>query len=186
MGVTPHASVQAFFHEVVSEAIERRAVRASEDAEYYLVMLLGEFLRQPISDEPLSLKLATTEPAERVKALKEVGDTSLYLSGFFSESLRRKVVRADFYMSLGRAAYHELADRLAASRGARAVYHELSDGFPGFVEVLAEVSHQVSFDVGDVGKLYEKWLDTKAEWIERRLRAFGMMIPGANDTDRSH
>jgi hypothetical protein len=179
MGVTPHASVEGFFHEVLTDALDRHSVDASEDAECYLVSLLGEFTRQRITDEPLSIKLvATSEPAERVRALKEVGDTSLYVTGFFAESLERKLVKADYYIRLGEAAYGELAGRLAASRGARAVYRELAAKFPSFVEVLAEVASQVNFVGSDVGKLYQKWLATRAEWVERRLRALGMMVPG--------
>lgn len=181
MGVTPHSSVAGFFHEVVTEALERRSLQVSPSAEHYLVTLLGDFAHQGISDEPLSLKLAAaSEPAERVRALKEVGDTSLYVTGFFSNSLSRKLVDADYYINLGGAAYRELAHRLHASRGARAVYEELAAKFPSFVEVLGEISRQVNFAGTDVGKLYEQWLETRSEWIERRLRALGMLSLGTD------
>ena len=54
------------------------------------------------------------DPGERVKTLKEVGDISLYVTGFFAESLSRKLVDADYYIGLGRGAYAELAGRLDA------------------------------------------------------------------------
>jgi hypothetical protein len=181
MGVTPHASVAGFFHEVVTEALGRTSLRVSPSAEHYLVTLLGEFAHQRISDEPLSLKLAAaSEPGERVRALKEVGDTSLYVTGFFAESLSRKLVDADYYISLGGAAYAELANRLHASRGARAVYEELAAKFPSFVEVLGEISRQVNFVGSDVVKLYERWLETRSDWIEHRLRSLGMLTLGTD------
>jgi len=187
MGVTPHASVSEFFHEVVCGALERRTMQVSEQAEWYLVNLLGEFAQQRITDEPLSLKLAAAagDPGERVKALKEVGDTSLYVTGFFANSLERKLVRADYYMNLGSATYGELAQRLAASRGARAVYEELAANFPSFVDVLGDISREVSFVGSDVVQLYDKWIETRSEWVERRLRSLGMLVPSADANGKS-
>jgi hypothetical protein len=181
MGLTTHASVSGFFHEVVTEALQRKSLEVSPSAECYLVNLLGDYAHQVISDEPLSLKLAAASaPADRVRALKEVGDTSLYVTGFFSESLSRKLVDADYYINLGGAAYRELAHRFNASHGARAVYEELAANFPSFVEVLGEISRQVNFVGTDVVKLYEKWLETRSEWIEHRLRSLGMLSLGSD------
>ena len=82
--------------------------------------------------------VSASGPGERVKALKEVGDTALYVVGFFAESLERSLVQADYYMGLGSAAYGELASRLGGS-SVREVYEELASGFPAFVDVLGEV-----------------------------------------------
>ena len=149
MDVTTHASVDEFFHEVVTDAVHTVRLEASEPAEWYLVNLLGDFTKGRISDEPLAIKLAAPdiEPAERVKQLKEVGDTSLYVSGFFTESLERKLVGADYYMGLGSRAYAELAGRLGGAL--TAVYRELASKFPGFVDVLSEVRRRCDFQLHD-------------------------------------
>jgi hypothetical protein len=145
MDVTPHASMAEFFQGMLTEAMQRQAVEASGPTEMYLVSLLGEFAHTTITDEPLSLKLAgTSEPGERVRTLKEVGDTTLYVTGFFAESLRRGIVAADYYIGLGEAAYRELAARLIGS-GAQGVFHELAVKFPRFVDVLGEVSRSLHF-----------------------------------------
>jgi len=176
MDVTPHASVSEFFHEVLSAALANQAVDASEPTESYLVGLLGEFTHARITDESLALKLAgAAEPGERVRALKEVGDTTLYMAGFFADSLRRGIVATDYYIGMGEAAYRELAHRLTGS-SVRAVYEELSAKFPRFVDVLAEVSRTFQFAGADVVKLYEQWLATRDEWIERRLRGLGVLV----------
>jgi hypothetical protein len=181
MGLTTHASVAGFFHEVVTEALQRKSLEVSPSAECYLVTLLGNYAHQAITDEPLSLKLAQAcDPGARVRVLKEVGDTSLYVTGFFAESLNRKLVDADYYINLGGAAYRELAHRLNVSKGARAVYEELAAKFPSFVEVLGEISLQVNFVGSDVVKLYEKWLETRSEWVEHRLRTLGMLTLGSD------
>lgn len=153
MGVSPHASVELFFRECVIEALDRRDVEATEHTEFYLVGLLGEFARGRISDEPLSVKLAKTRdsaPGERIRALKEVGDTSLYLTGFFVESFERKLVHPDYYIGIGETAYGQLADSLPGPAAIHEVYQELSAKFSRFVEVLQEVRNSVHFDSPDV------------------------------------
>jgi hypothetical protein len=177
MDVTPHTSVDAFFHEVVTGALEAVQLDVTEPAEWYLVALLGDFTRARISDEPLAIKLVGSqeaEPAERVRQLKEVGDTSLYVSGFFTESLGRRLVDADYYIGLGTRAYAELAGRLGGSL--TAVYQELADKFPRFVDVLTEVRRRCDFLGADVMRLYDAWLRTRDAWIERKLRAFGVLV----------
>lgn len=181
MGVTPHVSVDAFFYELVVEALSQKKIEASQSTEHYLVGLLGEFATAPITDRPLALVLAQAEdPSQRVRALKEVGDTSLYVSGFFSESLRRKIVSPDYYRSLGEAAYRELAQRLRASSAAE-IYEELAGKFPRFVDVLATVREQIDLWGADVTRLYEAWLSSRSEWVEARLRSLGVLVRGPDD-----
>lgn len=177
MSLTTHTSVDAFFQEVLSGALDRQGVDASEPTEFYLVGLLGEYARARLPDHALSLRLVETQSnaGERVRALKEVGDTTLYVAGFFADSLERKLVGVDYYMDLGQAAYHELARRLATSSVAE-VYAELSGKFPRFVEVLMEVRREVAFGSQDVVHLYEEWLRTRSDWVEKRLRALGVVV----------
>jgi hypothetical protein len=176
--VKPAASVDAFFFEVLNDALASVHLDATEPAGWYLVGLLGDFTRARLPDEPLAVKLAqaqAADPGERVRTLKEIGDTSLYVAGFFAESLSRKLVDADYYIGLGRGAYAELAGRLG-SHTITEVYRELSENFPGFVEVLAEVRRRVDFAGADVVKLYEQWLRTRDAWIEKKLRALGVLV----------
>jgi hypothetical protein len=185
MSVTTHSSVEGFFHEVLTEALDREGVEASEPTEFYLVGLLGEYARARIPDEPLSLRLVGTSGAnagERVRALKEVGDTSLYVTGFFADSFQRKLIGASYYVDLGQAAYRELAHRLATST-VRDVYEELAGKFPRFVDVLAEVRRYTTTLGQDVVQLYEEWLRTRSEWVESRLRTLGVLVQGSSSGD---
>jgi hypothetical protein len=177
MDVLPHASVDGFFYEVLTEALQEARVAATPPAGWYLVSLMGDFTRARLPDEPLGVKLAharVAEPGDRVKGLKEVGDTSLYVAGFFTESLARKMVDADYYIGLGRGAYRELAGQLGGSL--TEVYRELAANFPAFVEVLAAVRRKVDFAGCDVVKLYQQWLTSRDAWIEKKLRALGVMV----------
>jgi hypothetical protein len=184
MSVRPALSVAEFFHEVLTAALRSQAVPASEMAEFYLVNLLSEFTHGEIDPEPLGPKLAlalTEPPPERARDLREVGDTALYVCGFFGESLERRLVAVDYYISMGGSAYAALAGLVRMSRtGDRwgGVYGELSDKFPRFVDVLAEVSEKSALGSNrGVLRLYERWARTQSEWLERKLRATGIIPP---------
>ncbi|MSP16763.1 MAG: hypothetical protein EXR73_09175 [Myxococcales bacterium] len=177
-----HRSVSGYFHEVLTEALTAQKVEAGEPTEFYLVNLLTEFTATPqLMDEPLSLRLAettTASPAERRRGLKEIGDTSLYVSGFFADSLARRMVGVEYYMSIGERAYSQLAHVAGGDHGE--VYDELADKFTRFVDVLAEIRGRTNI-AGSTNllRLYEAWLETGSDWMERRLRAAGMIDPAA-------
>jgi hypothetical protein len=188
MDLTLAASVDEFFHEVVSDALEAVDLDASEPASWYLVGLLGEFTKTRLTDEPLGMKLAQPgeDPSERVRNLKQVGDTSLYVAGFFAESLTRSLVDVDYYVGIGQSAYSQLARSLGVPRAQRSiteVYEELAAKFPLFVDVLGAVRKRVAFlqlgQAPDVGRLYEIWLRTRDEWVEQKLKEAGLLVdPG--------
>ena len=183
MGIIGHLSVEGFFHEILGEALGKSGMNVSIGAEYYLVGLLGEFAKGRISDEPMALRLSKTEDAgERVQALKEIGDTSLYVSGFFAESISRQLVDVDYYIGMGGAAYRELSHRMGSSHVAE-VYAELAGQFPAFVDVLARIRNQVSFAGDDVVSLYQEWMRTRSDWIEEKLSAMGVLVTPAPDDD---
>jgi hypothetical protein len=185
MDVTLATSVDEFFHEVVTDALSAVDLDASEPAGWYLVGLLGEFTTARLTDEPLGMKLAAASesPGQRVRTLKEVGDTSLYVAGFFAESLTRSLIDVDYYVGLGQTAYAQLARSLGARKSIGEVYEELAAKFPQFVDVLAAVRKRVTIAelnaTSDIGRLYEIWLRTRDEWVEKKLKQAGLLVdPG--------
>ena len=188
MDVTLAASVDEFFHEVVTDALTTVDLEASEPASWYLVGLLGDFTRARLTDEPLGIKLAQPgeDPADRMRNLKQVGDTSLYVAGFFAESLTRSLVDVEYYVGLGQNAYAQLARSLHPNGGGRSlseVYEELAAKFPKFVDVLAAVRKRISLAemnaTTDISRLYEIWLRTRDEWVEKKLKEAGLLVdPG--------
>jgi hypothetical protein len=185
MELKVNASITEFFQDRVSEAIRNQRVDTTPPTECYLVGLLADFTKAPPDDEPLALKLAAAvnSPDERVRQLKEVGDKSLYVSGFFADSLQRKLVDVDYYIQVGGAAYSELARFFRGNPNSIVfgeVYDELGHKFPRFVDVFAEVAEETMTGNVDLLRLYERWLRTGSEWMERRLRAQGV-IPRKRD-----
>lgn len=178
------ADLNAYFRHHVDKALKEEHLEPNPPTEEYLVRLLAAYAAQPIEDRPLALRLfeaLAAPPRERRAQLREIGDTSLYLSGFWADSLAGKAVDVDYYIEMGGSAYGELA---RATRDADAlpiatVFSELATHFARFVEVLMIISHRTCRNRGnrDVVRLYERWLRTKSRWAARSLAEVGVMPP---------
>ncbi|MBI4476011.1 MAG: hypothetical protein HY654_02495 [Acidobacteria bacterium] len=155
-----------YFRELVEGAVERQRVESEELTRFYVVNLLAGFVQldegKPFDSEPLSLQLGRalqSGGATQRAGLRQVGDASLFISGFFSESLNRRLVDLDYYISLGGYAYEELS-RQESQRVSR-IFAELAEKFTAFVDVLSEVSERSGISSNnDLLRLYEKWIRT--------------------------
>lgn len=182
MGVLAHSSVEGFFHDVLSDAIEEQGLTASVATEGYLVNLLSEFAHNQVPDDPLTVKYAMAGEGEASRAvvLKEVGDTSLYVSGFFKESLKRRAVASEHYVDLGGAAYAQLADLFGSRSILGEVYDELAAGFARFVSVLGLVRSQLHIE-DNLEEVYKRWAVSPTPALEQQLRKFGVIVNDNND-----
>jgi hypothetical protein len=156
-----------YFKELVESAMEHQQLATSEMTSFYVVNLLAGFVHldgSPASDEPLGIRLAKALQAggsQQRDGLRRVGDTSLFISGFFSDSLTRSLVDVDYYVTLGECAYSSLARQ--SDETFSVVFDELAGKFIGFVDVLGEVSERTALTSNtDILRLYEKWLRTKS------------------------
>jgi len=136
---------------------------------FYLVNLLAGFVHfdrcaAGAPDEPLGVRLARALQAggsRQRDGLREVGDLSLFISGFFADSLTRSLVDVDYYIQLGECAYGSLARRGDPALGD--VFDELAGKFSKCVDVLSEVSERSALTSNsDVLRLYEKWMRTRS------------------------
>jgi hypothetical protein len=157
-------SALEYFKELVDEALVHQRIAAQELTTFYVVQLLAGFLQRPAneSDEPLAFQLARALESGGVQqrtSLKQIGDVSLFISGFFSDSLRRKLVDVDYYVNIGGVAYGTLSRRETDTLSP--VFAELAENFVSFVDVLSEVSERSSCaSNSDLLRLYERWLKT--------------------------
>jgi hypothetical protein len=176
-----------YFRELVESAMQHQHVDAREMTSFYVVNLLTGFIhldRSPGSgdDQPLGITLARALQAAGVAqrdGLRQVGDRSLFISGFFSDSLNRSLVDIDYYIQLGERAYGSLA-RQAASDALGDIFDELADKFADFVDVLSEVSERTSLTSNsDLLRLYEKWVRTGSKRRGDLLAARGLVPNGS-------
>jgi hypothetical protein len=172
-----------FFKHQIESALARQGLHASGLTSYYLVDLLCRFMRPdqriPFNDdldEPLAFRLKRALQSggreQRVR-LRNLGDFSLFTSGFFSDSLRRRSVDVDYYVSMGEYAYVSLAHRDEEALGE--VYSELGRKFVPFMDVLTDISERTGqSSCRDVLRLYEKWLRTGSNHAAQLLTAKGI------------
>jgi len=161
-----------FFRGQLVRAMEHQRVSTSAFTEYYLVNLLAACLRgdrlpapEPGYDEvPLALLYARAVNADRhdrARLLREMGDTALFVSGFFAQSLDESAGSLRYYCDLGGHAYARLAHEHEARSVGPAVFGELAGHFREFVDVLNEVSEATRLNTPlSVVRLYERWLQT--------------------------
>jgi len=160
-------SAVEFFKELVDGALAHQRLAANELTTFYVVQLLASFVERPSTaadDEnaPLAVRLGQALEAGGMRqrtTLKQIADHSLFVSGFFSDSLNRKLVDVDYYVSIGGYAYTALS-RFETDTFSP-VFAELAEKFVGFVDVLSEVSERTACSSnGDLLRLYERWLKT--------------------------
>jgi hypothetical protein len=156
-----------YFKALVEGALQHQRVASSQHTTFYIVNLLAGFVsthptEEPLAQEPLAVRLAKamqTGGARQRQGLRRVGDLSLFISGFFADSLNRKLVDVDYYIALGGYAYGSLG-RLDEDVCAD-IFTELAEKFVSYVDVLTEVSERTSINSNaELLRLYEKWLRT--------------------------
>jgi hypothetical protein len=185
-----HESPAEYFRDLVEGAMQRQHLSATELTSFYVVNLLTAFVhldRSPVAadDRPLGVRfmeaLQAGGGAQR-DGLRRVGDLSLYISGFFAESLNRSLVDVDYYIQLGERAYGSLARQGDGALGG--VFDELADKFGAFVDVLNDVSEKSGVSSNtDVLRLYEKWLRTGSRRSGDLLVARGI-VPNSSIGNR--
>lgn len=179
-------SAVEYFKELVDGALTHQGLATQELTAFYVVQLLASFLQRPVAGDaedqmPLAVRLAQALESGGMRqrdSLRQIGDVSLFISGFFSDSLHRKLVDVDYYVSIGGCAYNALS-RVETDTFS-SVFAELGEKFVGFVDVLSEVSERTSCaSNADLLRLYEKWLKTGSRRSGQLLAERGV-VPNAS------
>ncbi len=181
------SNLREFFRDEITGAADSLGFDLDDFLEYYVVNLLCDFSRSDQSptpgEEPLAFiykRAVEAAPAERIGHLKELGDLSLYIAGFFTEFIERSLVDIEYYISMGGSAYANLSDLLGAQPNGDTfaeIYTGLADRFPELVDLLNEVNDRTRETEQDAEllRLYDRWKRTKSQRIERKLTARGLI-----------
>ena len=122
------------------------------------------------------MKAQNAPPTERNELLKKLADRSLYISGFFGDSLQRKLVDVDYYVDMGGMAYGALATTVRENSRAR-VYSELAQRFFDFVEVLTHISSETHLqNEENLLRLFEMYEKTGSEVAREKLVSKGLTV----------
>ena len=184
-------SPREFFVDRVETALDRLKFQPLPLSRNYLVDLLQHYMFSsnlfPTDEESgktrretlaeMFLKAQGSPAPVRADLLKKLGDTSLYISGFFGDSLSRKIVDIDYYADMGGVAYGALASS-AADETISQVYGEFSASFTGFVDVLTYISQESMIQSNeDLLKLYNRYVTTGSRLAEEQLKEKGLLNP---------
>lgn len=182
-------SPREFFVTRVEDAMARLKIKALPFTQAYLVDVLEHYMFShnlfPTDEESGKAKRETlaemylraqNSPAPiRLELLKKLGDTSLYVSGFFGDSLNRKVVDIDYYMDMGGVAYGALS-KASSDEIIGRVYGEFSTRFSAFVDVLTFISQSALVQSnGDLLRLYDRYMATGSRLAEEQLVEKGLL-----------
>lgn len=180
------ANLTEFFRSRIQMAIDDVGVDTSEMTEFYLVNLLNEYhetnkLFHVDGDGPVMKPLALllkkaneVNEAQKREILKRLGDTALYVAGFFTDYIHRSLVNLDYYISMGGGAYGTLSS-IVHQRHFQELYYELAIKFASLVEVLAEVAPwSKHIDNQQLVKIYSKWLESGDERLKEILEREGI------------
>lgn len=173
-------SPRSYFAELVQDALEKRRMETQPLMFSYLVDLLETHLttsslhRQGTLAE-MYMKSFQAERNLRIELLKKLGDSSLYISGFFGDSLRRKVVDIDYYADMGGLAYGTLASSVEDSLQAK-VFEDFSNRFLNYVDVLTYISQSAMIQSNqDLLRLYERYVATGSTLAKDQLVEKGLL-----------
>ena len=178
--------VRAYFHERLTASLVKHNVSAEDPTRIYLVDMLAGFAGKPAENllsRTLAEQLAEAVEAhgiDRLRKLRDLGNSSLYVAGFFSEHLDARGVSESYVATMGERAFlgclsmvrHTAPPAEAALAG---VYDALGHRFESYVKVLDDVREATALRTPqDIIRLYERWQRTRSPILAERLRAAGV------------
>lgn len=177
-----------YFNEVVEEAFKDRKLKTYPYVKNYVVDILKHYLfvenlydqedssgkktRKTLAE--MLLKANSETPKLRAEKLKRLGDSSLYISGFFSDSFQRKIIDVDYYVDIGKIAFDTLSHDVEEDTFSR-LYKEMSHQFLGLVDVLSLISKKAKMtDDKNILRMMDLYSKTGSSLIEETLTKKGI------------
>ena len=183
-----------YFKSIVADAMTARKIDSFPMAQMYIVNILEFYLdaknlfeedsagkRKNETLAEMYLTANQLPQSQKTGLLKRCADRSLYISGFFGDSLNRKLVDIDYYADVGGAAYSSLANTVQDDLMIQ-TYQHLSDRFLDYVEVLTYISEK-SYVKSDqnILRLYDRYLKTGSDLAKEKLIELGVMAPAVEN-----
>ncbi|MEZ4705129.1 MAG: hypothetical protein R3A11_08105 [Bdellovibrionota bacterium] len=186
--IQSHQNLEGFFYQQIKNVVEKNSMNLDEALGFYLVNLLSTTHQKiaqsdpSVMDTPLALLFGKAQSSEDLlekRALwKNLGDHSLYISGFFSDHLTKSAVDIDYYMHMGGTAYQNVSFLSRESRDQRALsdmFESLAKRFREMVDLLSQISESVGITSNeDILRIYERWIHTKSQHLLKKLQNEGI------------
>lgn len=126
---------------LVREAEQDYGCQLNEAMQSYLVFTLMRFARhQQLNTHPLAIDYLTSQhlaPGQRSEQLRDIGDQCLLVSGLFPQSAEKRLVGVNYYVNLGRSAYHHIST--LTQQGIADLYQQLAESFVLLMDLLQTI-----------------------------------------------
>lgn len=152
-------SLQAFFFDQLNDLNKKSSQPLPNEMIYYSSLVMDKFGDSSkyfsvgedgsVNEKILGLKYleASQKSSSQKKVeLKEIGDTALFLCGFFSESVSRKITDISYYQGLGRTAYHQLNNIVPEVFEVPDFYARVSDFFEQLIALMTILTSELSMN----------------------------------------
>ena len=148
--------LKSYFFDRLEEINQKAFLNLPQEALFYSSHLLEKYSQSSeffeidegkVKEKILCLKLLDTKDKnseEYARVLKDVGDTSLFMCGFFARSLERKIVDSQYYEKMGTTAYQHLNQMVPSYLDTPSFYKSLAGIFRYIAQLfalLAKESH---------------------------------------------
>ena len=147
------SSLQTFFFDQLTEVNKKSAYPIPQEAIYYSSLVMDQFGESgnyfevneegKTCEKTLGIKLLQSTHMSKQKkkrALKDVGDTALFLCGYFSDSLNKKIVDPEYYQNLGQIAYGRLNNIVPSAYDTPALFKTIAETFDRMASLMNIVS----------------------------------------------
>ena len=183
--INKNQSLSAFFHEEVGKTLDGSKVDVTPATIIYIVDMLVGFSNPPSETTktmttPLIFCLdeaRRSTGAEKARKLRAIGDSVLYVSGFFPEHVYGRVDRK-YAVAIGSVAYDGVAETLRMSARQASTFSELSSKFSFFISILSGIAERANARQahGESGllSLYGRWVKTGSKAAAEELEARGI------------
>jgi len=157
--INTESSLKIYFHEALSRESQKNQLEVTEHTLWYLTNLLHTFSRSekffdyqpdrgtftPLADYYQRAVEAESTHEKRLH-LQRLGDVAIFISGMFSQALKKRVVGMPYYMAMGETAYSTLAETAASTSREQTqaiIFSDLSQRFSTFVKILTDEQYRM-------------------------------------------
>lgn len=178
------ANLTELFEPILLEVLDSHEFKISNHSYLYLLELLTSYgIRDPEESEKVERQMlserllkaiGSTEKREKAKSLRSLAETSLIKVGFFSSSLKRKIVGVRYHIDIGVMAYSHLY-----SATKEPAYEEASERFPDYADILSGVREKLNLSKesgSDLIGLFEWFSETGSKRAEEKLIDHGVSL----------
>lgn len=179
-------NLKGFFFEGLSEINKKSLCPVPESIIYYSSDVLDKFaLSQDffetsegkVREKILGMKLLEATQYnrdEQKKIYKEVGDMSLLVCGYFSESVNKKIVDKDYYAQLGKMAYSHLNNVSPTFLDIPCFYGMVATCFESMTTLMSILASKSRGE--DTNLIFKKIMRNEAV-SEKEMLASGVLTP---------